>query len=252
MKKRTFRFELVILGFLLASCQSINRNRAELGISQSIVYFSFDDGPNAHGDTTARLLDVLKKYRIHALFSLLGENVEHNPDLARRIYHEGHYIVNHGYSGKLAWKMNEEEFKDNLAKGEAAISAVMGHELYPRLYRPHGGLYSAGQEKVFREAGYMLVPVNIRAYDAVVSVKNRHKVVRKIIGKIEKQSGGIILFHDMRGSFYNMERELEKNPQGAFNRSWIPEAVEEVIIILLEKGYIINGPDILSTIGLVH
>ena len=208
----------------------------------SVVLFSFDDGPNAHGDTTSRLLDVLSKYQIHALFFLLGENAEHNPDLVRRIYDEGHCIANHGYSDKWAGRMNDDEFRDNLVKGESAISAALGHDLQPRFFRPHGGFYTAGQEKIFREAGYTLVPVNIRVHDAVVSGKDRHKVTGHIIKKIEKQGGGIILLHDMRGSHFNMEKELDKNPQGVFNRSWIPEAVEEIIILLLEKGFVFGNP----------
>jgi len=241
---------LFALPFLLllffSSCKTINSSRSELNIPPSVVYFSFDDGPNAQGDSTARLLDVLKKYQIKAMFCLLGENAERYPELVRRIYDEGHCIANHGYSDRWASKMKPDEFRDNLVRGGAAISAALGHEMYPRLYRSHGGFYHSAQEKIMRDEGYKMVPATARAYDAVVDGTQRHKVVKKIIRKVEKQGGGIILLHDARDSHVLTEAQLAKNPHGVFDRSWIPDAVEEIIPILLDKGFMVNNPDILA------
>jgi peptidoglycan/xylan/chitin deacetylase (PgdA/CDA1 family) len=201
------------------------------------VILSFDDGPNAHEDTTARLLDVLKKYNIRAMFALLGRNVERYPDLARRIYEEGHIIINHGYSDKWAYKMSDDEFRENLAKGEAAITTALGEAPYPRLYRPQGGYYYQRHERIWREEGWELVGGHIRAYDAAVSETGKQKVIREIINKTEKNGGGIIILHDAKDTYTLMETELAKNPTGSYNRSFIPDTVEEIIIILLEKGY---------------
>lgn len=228
---------LFLLAVLLFSCQSINQNRTELGIPQSVVYLSFDDGPNAYGDTTARLLDVLKKYHVRATFCLLGENAEKNPGLVRRIYDEGHIIINHGYSDNWAYRMDEDEFRDNLARGEKAISGALGFDMNPKLYRPQGGFYTHEQEEILKETGYTLVPVTIRVYDAVTDGKKQSEVVRKVIDKTVKEGGGIILLHDARDSQSGMELELAKNPDGPFNRSWIPGAVEEIIAALLERGF---------------
>jgi peptidoglycan/xylan/chitin deacetylase (PgdA/CDA1 family) len=242
MIRRKFTLFLPLF-FLLFSCKTINSSRTELNIPPSVIYFSFDDGPNAQGDSTARLLNVLKKYQIKAMFCLLGENAERYPDLVRRIYDEGHCIVNHGYSDKWASKMKPEQFRDNLVKGGAAISAALGHDMNPRLYRPHGGFYHSAQEKIIRDEGYRVVPATARAYDAVVDGTQRHKVVKKIIRKVEKQGGGIILLHDARDSHVLTEAQLAKNPHGVFDRSWIPNAVEEIIPALLERGFVVNSPD---------
>jgi peptidoglycan/xylan/chitin deacetylase (PgdA/CDA1 family) len=231
---------------LLASCMSINHSRAELNIPLSVVYLSFDDGPNALDDTTARLLDVLKKYQIKAIFCLLGENAQRAPNTVKRMYDEGHYIVNHGYSDKWASKMKPDEFRNNLLRGEAAISSALGRDLYPKLYRPQGGFYNSAQEKILNEEGYVLVPSNIRVYDAVLDGTKKDKVVKDIIEKTKKQGGGIILLHDARDSYALAEAELAKSPQGVFNRSWIPGAVEEIITALLDKGFIFDNSDILK------
>jgi len=226
---------------LIFSCRSINRSNEELGIKPSIVIFSFDDGPNAYFDTTAKLLDILGKYEIKALFALLGENVEKSPDLVRRISNEGHVIINHGYSGKWARKMGEGEFRNNLIMGEAAISAALGREFYPKLYRPHGGYYSRKHEKICIEEGYTFISSSVRVYDAVLTEAKKEKAVRQVLEKIEKQNGGIILLHDGRDSQARMGEKLKKNPHSAFNRSWFPEAVEEIILALLERGYNLNS-----------
>jgi peptidoglycan/xylan/chitin deacetylase (PgdA/CDA1 family) len=243
------KFALILLLFFLCSCKTITHSRAELGIAPSVVYFSFDDGPNAQGDTTARLLDVLKKYRIQAMFCLLGENAEQYPELVRRMFDEGHYIANHGYSDKLASGMKPEQFRDNLVRGGAAISAALGHDMYPKLYRPHGGFYNSAKEKIIRDEGYILVPGNIRVYDAVIDGTKQSKVVEQVIRKIEKQGGGIVLLHDARDSYVQTEAQLVKNPCGVFDRSWIPDAVEKIIPVLLDRGFILNSPDFLTSIG---
>ena len=235
---------LLPLFFIFFSCKSINSNRTEMGIPSSVVYFSFDDGPNAHNDTTGRLLDVLEKYQIKALFFMLGENAEQYPDLVRRIHDEGHYIANHGYSGKHARGMNDDEFRNNLIRGEAAISDALGFEIKPKLYRTHGGFYNSRQEKICVDEGYAIVPVTVRVYDAVVGAAERKKVVNKTINLVKKRGGGLILLHDGRDSYSLRETELKKNPNGAFNRAWIPDAVEEIIIALLNNGYTLDSPDI--------
>ena len=222
---------------LLSSCHSINRSRTALSIPRPSVILSFDDGPNAQEATTARLLDTLKKHQVKAMFALLGENAAYSPELVRRIRNEGHTIINHGYNDKWAGKMTDAEFRNNLLRGEAVITSALGEKFYPKLYRPQGGFYTAGQEKILRREGYALVNGSIRIYDAVLDKTKKKQVVRQVVKLVEERGGGLILLHDGRDSHSRMEAELAKNPAGPFNRSWIPEAVEEIIIALRERGY---------------
>jgi peptidoglycan/xylan/chitin deacetylase (PgdA/CDA1 family) len=119
--------------------------------------------------------------------------------------------------------------------------------MFPKLYRPHGGFYTKQQEKIWIAAGWTLVNSSIRAYDAVCGEKEKKKVVRQIIKKTEKNRGGIILLHDGRDSQNRINAKLEgpnkaRNLSGPYNRSWIVEATEEIIIALLEKGYVFKTP----------
>jgi len=231
---------LLLIWFLLLACQSITRKSADPVVEPSHIIFSFDDGPNNFGDTTAQLLDVLKRHEIKAMFALLGENAERNPELVRRIYDEGHLLINHGYSDKWAIRMGEEEFRNNIAMGEAAISKALGKDFSPKLYRPHGGFYSSAQEKIIREEGYTIVFADIRVYDAVLTVARKDKIIKDLIEVAEKNNGGIVLLHDGRDSQNQMEKELKKNSSGAFDRSWIPATVEEIISALKYREFILN------------
>ncbi|MCL1815252.1 MAG: polysaccharide deacetylase family protein [Treponema sp.] len=240
-------FILVFFPFCLnfGGCKSINANPRDF--PGGIVVFSFDDGPNVYGDTTLRLLEVLEKYGIRGCFSLLGINADQNPDLVRRIAAGGHRIINHGYGEKWALFLNDESFSANLLAGQGAIDAALDDPIQSTfgvpIYRPHGGYYKKGQRQFWEQQGFCMAPCTIRIYDAVLSGSNRDKAVAQVIGKIEKRGGGIILLHDGRGAYTTMEKQLARNPEGKFYRSWIPSVVEEIILILQEKGYRMDGFD---------
>ncbi|MFI9638794.1 polysaccharide deacetylase family protein [Micromonospora sp. NPDC051925] len=57
------------------------------------VSLTFDDGPNP--TDTLRLLTVLRRHRIAAVFFLCGEQVEAHPEVVRRIVANGHSLGNH-------------------------------------------------------------------------------------------------------------------------------------------------------------
>lgn len=59
------------------------------------AFLTFDDGPSKN---TKEILDILKENDIKATFFVLGCQVEVFPETTKRIYDEGHYIANHGYS----------------------------------------------------------------------------------------------------------------------------------------------------------
>jgi peptidoglycan/xylan/chitin deacetylase (PgdA/CDA1 family) len=250
LKKLYFLLLAFIITLLTISCMSLSRSREHLDLPEKIVIFTFDDGPNAQDDTTARLLDVLKKYQIQAMFALLGENVEANPELTRRIRDEGHYIINHGYSDFWAVSMEREFFRVNLKYGETAITTALGEPLNPRLYRPQGGFYKKRHRRIWRSQDYTMVPATARAYDAVKTAEDIDEVVHSLVQRIEEENGGIIMLHDGRDSHYKLEAGLKKNPTGQYNRAWIPETVEKLILVLQEKGYILSGFDILEVLNM--
>jgi peptidoglycan/xylan/chitin deacetylase (PgdA/CDA1 family) len=227
---------LFVFCLLCSACQSIDTTYEKTPSPGKIVMFTFDDGPNPYNDTTLRLLSVLQKYEVKAAFALLGENVERCPELTRRISAEGHLVINHGYSDKWAVFMRPEEFRVNLERGEAAVEAILGP--LPKIYRPQGGFYTKQQEALWRNLGYVLAIDTVRPHDATISKRDMARVIRTVVRAVKKQDGGIILLHDGRDGL--ARRDAGKTGP-AFDRSWIPDAVEQIIQQLQAAGFRLNG-----------
>jgi peptidoglycan/xylan/chitin deacetylase (PgdA/CDA1 family) len=57
---------------------------------------TFDDGPDP--EYTPRLLDILKKYQVHATFFIMvGEAAHNHPKLVRQVAQAGHAVGNHSW-----------------------------------------------------------------------------------------------------------------------------------------------------------
>lgn len=108
MKKRTIRialFSFISLFVLLCSLFLYSRPWPnalfitplyELSQTEKIVALTFDDGPSA-GRTTP-LLDLLKAEEVPATFFMVGQKIKQFPELAQRVFDEGHLIGNHSYT----------------------------------------------------------------------------------------------------------------------------------------------------------
>ncbi|MDR1930053.1 MAG: polysaccharide deacetylase family protein [Treponema sp.] len=216
-------------------------NRQAAAFPRGAVLFTFDDGPNRRGDTTERLLEVLRRYGIRACFALLGENAEHSPHLVRLIRDEGHLIINHGYGDRFTLFLKTGDFVRSLEAGEEAIIRALGVPYTPKYFRPQGGIFRDHHRTAWEARGYRMIPVTARAYDAVLKESERPLVIRRLVSAVEKDRGGVILLHDGRDSQLLMESRLQRNPRGPFNRSWIPAAVEELILSFQTRGYQLTG-----------
>ena len=69
---------------------------ATLPKEENYIALTFDDGPRK--GTTDRLLDGLKERGASATFFLVGEEIEGNEELVKRMQREGHQIGNHTWS----------------------------------------------------------------------------------------------------------------------------------------------------------
>lgn len=95
------------------------------------ILFTFDDGPSP--TTTPKILDTLAKYKIHAVFFMVGEMVEDNKRasaLVQRILREGHVIANHTMKHKdLCRVKSEDTAAADIDLGREAIEKVSGQKL---------------------------------------------------------------------------------------------------------------------------
>ena len=75
--------------------------------SRKVLYLTFDAG--YENGCTARILDVLQKHNAPAAFFLVGNYLEKNGDLVRRMVEEGHIVGNHTMHHKDMSKLNDPE-----------------------------------------------------------------------------------------------------------------------------------------------
>jgi len=100
------------------------------------VVLTFDDGPHPEG--TPAVLEALGDS--HAIFFLVGEQVEHFPSLAAEIASAGHEIALHGYRHRNQMRMTPGGLRDDLKRAVDVISSATGHT--PTLYRPPYGIFT--------------------------------------------------------------------------------------------------------------
>ena len=119
-----------------------------------VLYLTFDAG--YENGYTAGILDVLKEREVSAAFFLVGDYLERNPDLVRRMTAEGHIVGNHTLSHPDMTGLDEAAFEGELRGMEALYEEVTGQTL-PKYYRPPQGLYSEDNLKKAKAMGYKTI-----------------------------------------------------------------------------------------------
>lgn len=140
-----------------ASVQALRKyNAAYLGdTNEKVLYLTFDAG--YENGNTAKILDILKKHNVPAAFFLVGNYIEQNPDLVRRMVSDGHIVGNHTMHHYDMSKISDKAaFQKELRDLEALYQQVTGREM-PKFYRPPQGIYSESNLKMAQELGYKTI-----------------------------------------------------------------------------------------------
>jgi len=199
-----------------------------------IAYLTFDDGPTK--SVTPRILDTLRKYNIKATFFQIGSGIESNPDMARRVYEEGHLIANHSYAHEYSkLYASEESFMTEILNTENMIKQVTGQDEIFKLFRFPGGSYKSSQDswssnkqkykETLKQNGYYYCDWNSLNGDAEGGKRRKTKeelveeVKTTIKSKGELKEDVVILMHD------------------AAAKSTTADALPEICEYLIEQGY---------------
>ncbi len=122
---------------------------------EKVLYLTFDAG--YENGCTEKILDVLKEQQVPAAFFLVGNYIEKNADLVRRMQAEGHIVGNHTMHHPDMSKLSDKAaFARELQDLETLYRQTTGQEL-PRYYRPPQGVYSQENLKNAQELGYKTV-----------------------------------------------------------------------------------------------
>ena len=122
---------------------------------EKVLYLTFDAG--YENGCTAKILDVLQKHQVPAAFFLVGNYIEKNADLVRRMAQEGHIVANHTMHHYDMSKLSDKAaFSKELTDLENLYKETTGQEM-PKYYRPPQGIYSEENLKMAQELGYKTV-----------------------------------------------------------------------------------------------
>ncbi|WP_010268302.1 N-acetylmuramoyl-L-alanine amidase [Paenibacillus senegalensis] len=152
------------------------------------VALTFDDGPNP--TVTPKVLDILKENDVQATFFILGQQVNANIDLLRRIIEEGHAIGNHSWSHPKFDSLSVEEAMNEIEKTQSALENAIGYR--PSLFRPPYGALDNDMLDQLQQMNLMAVNWTVDTMDwSGNSAAEIMELVREQI-----YPGGIILLHD--------------------------------------------------------
>ena len=128
------------------------------------AFLTFDDGPS---DVTPIILDTLKQENIKATFFVLGQRVEQKPDMVKRMYDEGHFIANHGYSHVYdSIYSSKEAVLDEFNKCNTAVQNAIGDNEYnSHLFRFPGGSIGGKDSELKLQAKDLLKQNGIESVD---------------------------------------------------------------------------------------
>jgi len=160
--------------------------------SQKILYLTFDAG--YENGCTEKILDVLKKHQVPAAFFLVGNYIEKNADLVRRMADEGHIVANHTMHHPDMSKLSDKEaFSKELTDLETLFKETTGKEM-PKYYRPPQGIYSEENLKMAKDLGYKTVFWSLAYADWDNSNQpTREKAFDKLIPRTH--NGAVVLLH---------------------------------------------------------
>lgn len=165
---------------------------------------TFDDGPDP--DSTIRILNILEKHKIKAIFFCKGKAAEKYPEIVDRIRSAGHIVGNHGYEHLNGWRCTTEKYLKNAESAVPFTSDL--------LFRPPYGRMRLGQYSRLK-ASFKIMFWDIMPYDFDESfgAENSLRILKKKI-----RPGSVIVLHDTP-------------------RSFVPSILNDFIIHTYAKGY---------------
>ena len=159
---------------------------------EKVLYLTFDAGyENGH---TEQILDTLAKHNVKAAFFLVGNYLQKNADMVRRMVEEGHIVGNHTMTHPdMSAILEKDAFQKELVGLENLFREITGKEL-PKYYRPPQGIYSEENLKMAQELGYKTVFWSL-AYKDWDNTKQ--PTAEYALGKLIPRShnGAVILLH---------------------------------------------------------
>ena len=176
--------------------------------TRKVLYLTFDAG--YENGCTEKILDVQKDQQVPAAFFLVGNYLEKNADLVRRMVEEGHIVGNHTmHHYDMSRLTGKDAFSAELQDLEVLYREVTGREM-PKFYRPPQGIYSEENLRLAKELGYKTVFWSLAYEDWNNDAQpTREDAFRKLLPRTHP--GAVVLLHSTsRTNAAILEELIEK------------------------------------------
>lgn len=187
------------------------------------IALTFDDGP--WPQTTAQVLDVLKKNNVKATFFVVGKQVEKYPQLIKQTVADGHAIANH------TWNHQYHHYSPSAASNEIDRTATLVYKLTgikTSLFRPPAGILNNGLVAYAHQKKYATIMWSADSRDWRLQRSAPQAMIDNVLK--EAKPGGIVLLHD-----------------GGGDRSKTIQALPQIITQLKKRGYkFVTVPELLE------
>jgi peptidoglycan/xylan/chitin deacetylase (PgdA/CDA1 family) len=158
------------------------------------VVLTFDDGPWP-GHTPA-VLKALADQCTKAVFFPIGKHAGWHPEIMKQVASAGHTVGSHTWSHKDLSKLNEQEGKDEIEKGFAAVSIALGNKPVAPFFRFPALRHPPELVKYLGERNVGIFSTDMDSFD--FKMRKPEQVVTSVMTKLEKHGKGIILMHDFQ------------------------------------------------------
>ena len=186
------------------------------------IFLTFDDGPSAVN--TPKVLNILKKYGVHATFFVLGSNLQTKTEqnLLKEEIMDGNAIGDHSYSHDYSKlypgnKVNVTAFMNELNKTNSIMRSILGPNFNARVIRMPGGYMSRAYyhdknlpalNSEFRKEGITSIDWNAETGDATGKAYTPSQLVNNAIKETKGYHHIVLLMHDIKGNTVQALPEL--------------------------------------------
>lgn len=166
------------------------------------LLLTFDDGP--HPRYTAQILEVLKRYKVSAVFFEVGHNlgtvdkngmVKLTPGAAisYRIVESGSALGNHSFSHPVLSKLDQPGYTQEIDETSKLLAYIMKAE--PTVFRPPYGATNDAILSLTQAKHLKSMIWNIDSLDWSDPVPA--SIEQRVLQEVQQAGHGIILFHDI-------------------------------------------------------
>ncbi len=180
------------------------------GNAKKKVVLSFDDGPDP--EYTPRILDILSREHVPAVFFLIGINAENNIPVVKRIFREGHEIGSHTFTHPNMAEVSTRRAILELSGTRLLIECITGHSTI--MFRPPFNADSEPETMeelipvaLSKKYNYLTIGESIDPNDWEPGV-SADSIFARVVAQQDK--GNIILLHDSGGDRESTVKILPK------------------------------------------